>query len=328
MELKTFLQELEKCTTKQDVLNFKAIINSQLQGFFRDMKSLSVEEKKAKGQEINEIKIAFEDAVKHKLDAIRMLEVESTLKNDGVDITLNSFKKSFGSVHPATKVMDELTKIMQKYGFNMAQGPEIETNYYNFDALNVQKNHPARDMHDTFYLNFLDKDGDNFLLRTHTSSVQIRSMKAGKPPFALISAGRTYRCDFDRTHTPMFNQMECLFIDKGVSMSHLMWMIQRLFDEFFAGIDVKVRLRPSYFPFTEPSAEVDINIGGGFLEVMGAGMTHPNVLKECGIDPNEYSGFAFGVGIERLAMLKYGIKDLRDMFNSNAKWNESYGFRI
>ena len=176
-------------------------------------------------------------------------------------------------------------------------------------------------------LGSIHPENENFLLRTHTSSAQIRGMQNGKPPFALISAGRTYRCDFDKTHTPMFNQLECLYIEKDVNMGNLMWILDRLFSEFFKGIDVKIRLRPSFFPFTEPSAEVDINIGNGFLEVMGAGMVHPQVLENCGINSKEFSGFAFGVGIERLAMLKYKISDLRDFFNSNRKWNEIYNLK-
>ena len=323
-----FISRLQNLQTKQDILQCKADFNSFVQGIFKEMKSLTIEEKKAKGEEVNKIKDEFEKAVKERLEFVRRMEVEKILEKEKVDITLKSFSPNHGSIHPVTIVMQDLIKIMEKYGFTFTSGPEIETNYYNFDALNIKKNHPSRDMHDTFYLDFLDKNSENFLLRTHTSCTQIRGMQNGKPPFALISAGRTYRCDFDKTHTPMFNQLECLFVEKNISMSNLLWMIDRLFSEFFEGVKVDIRLRPSYFPFTEPSAEVDINIGNGWLEVMGAGMVHPSVLAECGIDTTEYSGFAFGVGIERLAMLKYNIKDLRDFFNSNKKWNESYGFRI
>jgi phenylalanyl-tRNA synthetase alpha chain len=323
-----FIEAISNAKTKHEALNIKSDFNVFCGLKFKEMKTLSLEEKKIKGDEINKLKSQFEELFSQKLEALRRQEVEETLSKENVDITLSSFKPLKGGLHPVSFVINELVEIMQKYGFSFVKGPEIETNYYNFDALNIPRNHPARDMHDTFYLKFLDPNNENFLLRTHTSCTQIRGMKSGNPPFALISAGRTYRCDFDRTHTPMFNQLECLYIAKDVNMSNLLWMIDRLFKEFFQGIDVKVRLRPSFFPFTEPSAEVDIDIGDGFLEVMGAGMVHPNVLKECGVDTDEYSGFAFGVGIERLAMLKYKMTDLRDFFSSTKKWNEFYGFRI
>jgi phenylalanyl-tRNA synthetase alpha chain len=323
-----FFDLISNAKTKHEALNIKSEFNAFCNSQFKDMKSLPLDEKKAKGEEINKIKSSFEELFSSKIELLRRQEVEEILSKEGIDITLSSFKALNGGIHPISFVINELVEIMQKYGFSFVKGPEIETNYYNFDALNIAKNHPAREMHDTFYLKFLDPNNENFLLRTHTSCTQIRGMKAGKPPFALISAGRTYRCDFDRTHTPMFNQLECLYVAKDVNMSNLLWMIDRLFKEFFTGVDVKVRLRPSFFPFTEPSAEVDINIGNGFLEVMGAGMVHPNVLKECNINPDEYSGFAFGVGIERLAMLKYKMLDLRDFFSSTKKWNEFYGFRI
>jgi phenylalanyl-tRNA synthetase alpha chain len=323
-----FFDLISNAKTRHDALNVKSDFNNFCASQFKEMKSLSIEEKKAKGEEINKLKSSFEDIFTQKIANLRREEVEEILTKEGVDISLSSFLQNPSGIHPVSFVIKELVDIMQKYGFQFVQGPEIETNYYNFDALNIAKNHPAREMHDTFYLNFLDPNNENFLLRTHTSCTQIRGMKAGKPPFALISAGRTYRCDFDRTHTPMFNQLECLYVAKNVNMGNLLWMVEALFNEFFTGIDVKVRLRPSFFPFTEPSAEVDINIGKGFLEVMGAGMVHPNVLKECGIDPEEFSGFAFGVGVERLAMLKYGMNDLRDFFSSHKKWNECYGFKI
>ncbi len=323
-----FFDLISNAKTRHDALNVKSDFNNFCALQFKEMKSLSIEEKKAKGEEINKLKSSFEDIFTQKIANLRREEVEEILTKEGVDISLSSFLQNPSGIHPVSFVIKELVDIMQKYGFQFVQGPEIETNYYNFDALNIAKNHPAREMHDTFYLNFLDPNNENFLLRTHTSCTQIRGMKAGKPPFALISAGRTYRCDFDRTHTPMFNQLECLYVAKNVNMGNLLWMVEALFNEFFTGIDVKVRLRPSFFPFTEPSAEVDINIGKGFLEVMGAGMVHPNVLKECGIDPEEFSGFAFGVGVERLAMLKYGMNDLRDFFSSHKKWNECYGFKI
>lgn len=325
--VKSFEEKLQNVKTKHDVLNIKSDVNSLFQSFFKEMKSLSMEQKKIAGELINKLKTEFETKTSLSLESINRKEIEAILEKEGVDITMPSFNQKSGSLHPISFTTNELITILEKYGFTCVKGPEIETCYYNFDALNIQKNHPARDMHDTFYLNFLDENSENFLLRTHTSTGQIRVMENTKPPISIISTGRTYRNDFDKTHTPMFNQLECLMIGKGVNMGNLMWLINRMFDEFFAGIKVEVRMRPSFFPFTEPSAEIDINIGNGFLEVMGAGMVHPNVLKNCGIDSNIYSGFAFGTGIERLAMLKYGIEDLRDFFHSNYKWSKCYEFR-
>lgn len=327
-KIEILTQELSKTNTKHDILQIKSDFNSFMQSLFVQMKSLAIEEKKSFGETINKVKTEFELKIQNAFDVIRKNEIAKILETEEVDISVPSFISKTGSIHPVSFVLKELTNIMQKYGFSFVSGIEIETSYYNFDALNIQQNHPARDMHDTFYLNFLDEKNENYLLRTHTSSAQIRTMEASKLPLAIISAGRTYRCDFDKTHTPMFNQMECLMIDKNINMGNLIWLINKMFEEFFAGIKVETRLRPSFFPFTEPSVEVDINIGNGFLEVMGAGMVHPNVLKNCNIDSNEFSGFAFGVGLERLAMLKYGIEDLRDFFSVNYKWNKSYAFKV
>jgi phenylalanyl-tRNA synthetase alpha chain len=315
-----FIEAISNAKTKHEALNIKSDFNVFCGLKFKDMKTLSLEEKKIKGEEINKLKSQFEELFSQKLEALRRQEVEEILSKENIDITLSSFKPLKGGLHPVSFVVNELVEIMQKYGFSFVKGPEIETNYYNFDALNIPRNHPARDMHDTFYLKFLDPNNENFLLRTHTSCTQIRGMKSGKPPFALISAGRTYRCDFDRTHTPMFNQLECLYIAKNVNMSNLLWMIDRLFKEFFEGIDVKIRLRPSFFPFTEPSAEVDIDIGGGFLEVMGAGMVHASVLEACKVDPKKYRGFAFGGGLDRFLMIKRGITDVRDVYRPDLRF--------
>lgn len=328
-DAESIINEIKQISAKHDLLNFKAEFSSFIGEQFKKLKPLSVELKKIEGEKINSIKTKLEDAFKDAFENIRKREIEDILLKEDIDITLPSFVLKQGSIHPISFTINELVSIMKRYGFNEIIGPEIETNYYNFDSLNILKDHPAREMHDTFYLNILDENTkENFLLRTHTSNAQIRGTEGKKPPFAFISTGRTYRNDFDRTHTPMFNQIECLYVEKGANMGNLMWMLQTLLAEFFSGIKVEVRFRPSYFPFTEPSVEVDINIGGGFLEVMGAGMVHPNVLKNCNIDSNEYSGFAFGGGVERLAMLKYQISDLRDFFNSNKRWNEVYGFRV
>ena len=233
-----------------------------------------------------------------------------------------------------THVIEEITAIFAEMGFSVAEGPDIESDEMNFDALNIPESHPARQMHDTFYL---QGNGDGkTLLRTHTSPVQIRTMRAGKPPFRVIAPGSTYRCDSDITHTPMFHQVEGFVIDKGIHMGHLKGCVIEFLKAFFELDDVPVRFRPSFFPFTEPSAEIDIGcsrskgelkIGAGadWLEVMGCGMVHPNVLKNCNIDPDEWQGFAFGVGVERLAMLKYGIPDLRTFFDSDVRWLKHYG---
>ena len=320
--------KLASVKNKHELLNLKAEFNNFTQGLFKNMKALNLEQKKAEGEKINTLKTKFEEEFARAMEQLKVAEIEEKLAKQGVDISLHSFHNNFGSLNPISVVMDELVTIMQKYGFTFIKGPEIETNYFNFDALNISKNHPAREMHDTFYLNCLDENSENFLLRTHTSNTQIRGMSGKQPPFAFVYMGRTYRCDSDRTHSPMFNQFECLYVDEGVNMGNLIWMLERMLGEFYKGIDVKIRLRPSFFPFTEPSVEIDVNLGKGFLEVLGGGMVHPTLLERCGIDSKKYSGFAFGAGVERLAMLKYGIEDLRDFFNSKRKWNESYGFRV
>jgi len=238
-----------------------------------------------------------------------------------------------GKIHPVSQVIDEVTSIFSEIGFSVEEGPDVENEYYNFSALNTPENHPARDMHDTFYL---DRSKD-LLLRTHTSPVQIRTMLKGKPPFKIIAPGRTYRCDSDQTHSPMFHQLEGLHIDKNINMGHLKGCLYYFVKKFFEVEKVKIRFRPSHFPFTEPSAEVDIGykiqdgkikIGEGdkWLEILGCGMVHPNVLKNVKVNPKQYQGYAFGVGIDRLAMLKYGINDLRAFFESDIRWLEFYGF--
>ena len=244
-----------------------------------------------------------------------------------------------GSIHPVSQVMDELAEIFADLGFAVATGPEIEDDWHNFTALNIPETHPARAMHDTFY--FPDDkavDGKKMLLRTHTSPVQIRTMMSQKPPIRIIAPGRVYRSDSDATHTPMFHQIEGLVIDRGIHMGHLKWTLETFLKAFFEREDIVLRLRPSYFPFTEPSAEVDVGytrekgrrvIGGseGWMEVLGCGMVHPRVIANCGLDPAEWQGFAFGTGVDRLAMLKYGMDDLRAFFDGDLRWLRHYGFR-
>jgi phenylalanyl-tRNA synthetase alpha chain len=256
-----------------------------------------------------------------------------------LDVTLPVREAPFeiGRVHPITQTTDELTAIFADMGFSIAEGPDIETDDYNFTTLNIPENHPARDMHDTFFFN-PKPDGTRLLLRTHTSPVQVRTMLSQKPPIRIITPGRTYRCDSDQTHTPMFHQVEGLVIDKGSHLGHLKWILEEFFKAFFEVDRVGMRFRPSYFPFTEPSLEVDIQCrrdkgeirfgeGNDWLEVLGCGMVHPNVLRNCGLDPDEYQGFAWGMGIERIAALKYGMPDLRAFFDADVRWLSHYGFR-
>jgi phenylalanyl-tRNA synthetase alpha chain len=256
-----------------------------------------------------------------------------------IDVTLpvREAPAEIGRVHPITQVTDELTAIFADMGFAIAEGPDIETNDYNFTKLNFPEDHPARDMHDTFFFN-PKPDGTRLLLRTHTSPVQVRTMLSQKPPIRVIIPGRTYRRDSDQTHTPMFHQVEGLVIDKGSHLGHLKWILEEFFKAFFEVDRVGMRFRPSFFPFTEPSLEVDLQYrrdkdevrfgeGDQWMEILGCGMVHPNVLKNCGLDPDEYQGFAWGMGIDRLAMLKYGMPDLRAFFEADVRWLSHYGFR-
>jgi phenylalanyl-tRNA synthetase alpha chain len=293
----------------------------------------SPEERKTLGAALNQIKKEIEDAIDTRKNALFTAELSARLSLEKIDVTLPAQTIPAGRIHPVTQVIEEITAIFAELGFTVCEGPDIEDDAHNFDALNIPENHPARQMHDTFYL----KGASNMLLRTHTSPVQIRAMKNNKPPLRCIAAGNTYRCDSDITHTPMFHQVEGFVIDKDINMGHLKGCIIEFLKAFFEIDDVPVRFRPSFFPFTEPSAEVDIGcsrtreeikIGAGddWLEILGCGMVHPNVLKNCNIDPNEWQGFAFGMGVERLAMLKYGIPDLRTFFDSDVRWLKHYGF--
>ncbi|WP_341534187.1 phenylalanine--tRNA ligase subunit alpha [Sphingosinicella soli] len=265
-------------------------------------------------------------------------EINAQLMDDTVDVTLPVDPARLGTVHPVSQVMDELAEIFADLGFAVATGPEIEDDWHNFTALNIPESHPARAMHDTFYFpEALAKEGRRFLLRTHTSPVQIRTMMSEQPPIRIIAPGRVYRSDSDATHTPMFHQLEGLVIDRNIHMGHLKWTLETFIKAFFEVDDVTLRFRPSYFPFTEPSAEVDVGcsweggtlkIGGeaSWLEILGSGMVHPRVIAACGLDPAEWQGFAFGAGIDRLAMLKYGMTDLRAFFDGDVRWLKHYGF--
>lgn len=298
---------------------------------------MSPEERKAQGARFNVVKDEVAAAIAGRKAQLEASALNDRLSRERVDVTLPSRPERTGKIHPISQVMDEIITVFAQMGFAVAEGPDIEDDFHNFTALNIPQEHPARQMHDTFYFGERD-DGTRHLLRTHTSPVQIRTMLNEKPPIRIIAPGRTYRCDSDMTHTPMFHQVEGLVIDTATHMGHLKGCLTEFLSSYFQVADVPVRFRPSFFPFTEPSAEVDIGCsrqggelkigaGAGWLEILGCGMVHPNVLKACGIDPDVYQGFAFGLGVERVAMLKYGIPDLRTFFDADLRWLEHYGFQ-
>ena len=303
----------------------------------RELGKMTPDEKKEFGPKLNQLKNTLNDAVLSRKDALEKEALNQKLSEERVDITLSKAIAERGSIHPITQVIDEATEIFTEMGFSVAEGPEIEEDFHNFSALNIPESHPARQMHDTFYFPE-DEEGNRKVLRTHTSPVQIRTMMGGEPPYRIIAPGRTYRNDSDATHTPMFHQVEALVIDKDIHMGHLKWCIEEFCRKFFEIGDVKIRFRPSYFPFTEPSAEVDIGctfkngevlIGEGddWLEIMGCGMVNERVLENVNLDPTEYQGFAFGMGLDRISMLKWGIPDLRDFFAADLRWLKHYGFQ-
>jgi phenylalanyl-tRNA synthetase alpha chain len=313
--------------------------NGTVTALLKTLGSLPPEERKTQGPLINGMKDRVNAALAARRDALKNVALEARLNTESVDVTLpvREAPAEIGRVHPITQVTDELTAIFADMGFAVAEGPDIETNDYNFTKLNFPEDHPARDMHDTFF--FQPKpDGTQLLLRTHTSPVQVRTMLSQKPPIRIIVPGRTYRRDSDQTHTPMFHQVEGLVIDKGSHLGHLKWIFEEFFKAFFEVDRVGMRFRPSFFPFTEPSLEVDLQYrrdkgevrfgeGDDWMEILGCGMVHPNVLKNCGLDPDEVQGFAWGMGIDRLAMLKYGMPDLRAFFEADVRWQSHYGFR-
>ena len=278
----------------------------------RELGKMTPDEKKEFGPKLNQLKNTLNDAVLSRKDALEKEALNQKLSEERVDITLSKAIAERGSIHPITQVIDEATEIFTEMGFSVAEGPEIEEDFHNFSALNIPESHPARQMHDTFYV-----ESKSNLLRTHTSPVQIRGMLEKKPPLAFISGGKVYRKDDDATHLPMFHQVEGIYVDEGVSFSNLKDLIFRIIHSLF-GDDVQLRFRPSYFPFTEPSAEVDIlSKDGKWLEILGCGIVNPIVLENCKIDSTKFSGFAFGLGVERIAMLKYGVNDIREFYKSN-----------
>jgi phenylalanyl-tRNA synthetase alpha chain len=313
--------------------------SGEVTALLKTLGSMTPDERKTQGPAINGLKDRVTAAITAAKSALGAAALDARLATETVDVTLpvREAPAESGRVHPITQVTDELTAIFADMGFAVAEGPDIETDDYNFTKLNFPEGHPARDMHDTFYFN-PKPDGSRLLLRTHTSPVQVRTMLSQKPPIRVIIPGRTYRSDSDQTHTPMFHQVEGLVIDKSAHLGHLKWILQEFMKAFFEVDNVSMRFRPHYFPFTEPSLEVDIQCrrgkdevrfgeGDDWMEILGCGMVHPNVLRNCGLDPNEYQGFAWGMGIDRIAMLKYGMPDLRPFFEADVRWLAHYGFR-
>ena len=304
----------------------------------KSLGAMDAETRAAEAPKIHAERELVTSALAERKAALETAELERRLATERIDLSLPAAEGVSGTVHPVSQVMDELAEIFADLGFSVAEGPEIESQWYNFTALNMPENHPARAMQDTFYLKPRTPDEEPRVLRTHTSPVQIRAMESVGAPLYVIAPGRVYRSDSDATHTPMFHQVEGLVIDRAITLGHLKWTLETFLRAFFERDDVVLRMRPSYFPFTEPSAEVDVGwsmekgrrvVGGcdGWMEVLGSGMVHPRVIANCGLDPDEWQGFAFGCGIDRLAMLKYGMDDLRAFFDGDIRWLKHYGFR-
>ncbi len=328
-KLKSKLNLSEVNQIKSDLFGKNGLISSQ----FKKIGTIAETERKKFASELNVIKDELQDLINLKIKEIENEEIREKLQKEKIDITLPERPFVRGKIHPVSQTIDEISSIFSEIGFSVEEGPDVESEYNNFTALNTPEDHPARDMHDTFYLD----EKKERLLRTHTSPVQIRTMLKDKPPFKIIAPGRTYRSDSDQTHAPMFHQVEGLHIDKDINMGHLKGCLNYFIKEFFELDKIKMRFRPSHFPFTEPSAEVDIGyemkdgkivIGEGdqWLEILGCGMVHPNVLRNVKVDPIKFQGYAFGIGIDRLAMLKYGINDLRAFFDCDYRWLNHFGF--
>ncbi|MBB4104656.1 phenylalanine--tRNA ligase subunit alpha [Allorhizobium borbori] len=301
--------------------------------------AMTPEERQTRGAAINALKAEVTDAIAARKAELKDAAIAARLKAETLDVSLpvRSSPAERGRIHPISQIVDEITAIFADMGFSIAEGPDIETDYYNFTALNFPEGHPAREMHDTFFFN-PDEKGERKVLRTHTSPVQVRTMEAQKPPIRIVIPGKTYRQDSDATHSPMFHQVEGLVIDRKAHVGNLRWVLEEFCKAFFEVPSVTMRFRPSFFPFTEPSFEVDIQCdrsggqvkfgeGNDWMEILGCGMVHPNVLKAGGLDPDEFQGFAWGMGLDRIAMLKYGMPDLRDFFNADVRWMNHYGFR-
>tara|TARA_B100000902_G_scaffold22393_1_gene27045 strand:+ start:1126 stop:2193 length:1068 start_codon:yes stop_codon:yes gene_type:complete len=331
-----FLSKLSRKLSLSEINQIKSELfgkNGLISSQFKKIGTIEVSERKKFASDLNLIKDELQNLINSKINEIENTEINQKLDKEKIDITLPERPFIRGKIHPVSQTIDEISSIFSEIGFNVEEGPDVENEYNNFTALNTPDNHPARDMHDTFYLD----EKKQKLLRTHTSPVQIRTMLKGKPPFKIIAPGRTYRSDSDQTHAPMFHQVEGLHIDMNINMGHLKGCLNYFIKEFFEVDKIKMRFRPSHFPFTEPSAEVDIGyqikdgkieIGEGdkWLEILGCGMVHPNVLKNVKVDPEKFQGYAFGIGIDRLAMLKYGINDLRSFFDCDYRWLNHFGF--
>lgn len=331
-------KKIENCKTLQELevirleyLGKKGLLPSEM----KLLGNLSIEQKKIKGQELNKLKTFIEVSINDHKILIENAELEQKLKNESIDVTLPHTEEVTGKIHPISQTIFSITEIFGNLNYSVEAGPDIESDFNNFSALNIPPHHPAREMQDTFYVN--NSNGEDNVLRTHTSPVQVRTMLKSKPPIKIIVPGRTYRSDSDSTHTPMFHQVEGLVVNEDATMADLKSTLILFLKEFFEIDNLKYRFRPSYFPFTEPSAEMDVaytkknnvlKIGEGddWLEILGCGMVNPKVLENCNIDSSVYQGFAFGMGIERLSMLKYGITDMRGLFDLNLKWLDHYGF--
>lgn len=325
MDLETILNQAKaEIENAQDVATLETVRvdymgkKGKLTDLLKGLGKLSNEERPLAGQKINIAKQEIQGLLSTKIEVLKLAEMNAKLAAESVDVTLPSNAQDIGNLHPVSRTIARIEQFFGELGFATKTGPEIEDGFHNFDALNIPKNHPARADHDTFYFN------PDMMLRTQTSGVQIRTMEAEKPPLRIISPGRVYRNDYDQTHTPMFHQVEGLMVDKNVSFTELKGILHDFLQHFFEQ-DLQVRFRPSYFPFTEPSAEVDVmGENGKWLEVLGCGMVHPNVLRSVGIDPEEYTGFAFGMGVERLTMLRYGVNDLRAFFENDLRFLKQF----
>ena len=331
-------KKIENCKTLQELevirleyLGKKGLLPSEM----KLLGNLPIDQKKIKGQELNKLKTFIEVSINDHKILIENAELEKKLKNESIDVTLPHTEEVTGKIHPISQTIFSITEIFGNLNYSVEAGPDIESDFNNFSALNIPPHHPAREMQDTFYVN--NSNGEDNVLRTHTSPVQVRTMLKSKPPIKIIVPGRTYRSDSDSTHTPMFHQVEGLVVNEDATMADLKSTLILFLKEFFEIDNLKYRFRPSYFPFTEPSAEMDVaytkknnvlKIGEGdvWLEILGCGMVNPKVLENCNIDSSIYQGFAFGMGIERLSMLKYGITDMRGLFDLNLKWLDHYGF--
>ena len=340
--LEAAIKDLQSASTQQELYEVKVSYlgkKGKITELLKSLKDLSLEEKKSVGAELNSARESVETLYQERIIKIKGEEINQKLINESIDITFPPPSSNIAKVHPISQTFNEVISIFGSMGYEVAEGPDIETDFYNFSALNIPEDHPAREMQDTFYINSFDEKNNPYVLRTHTSPVQIRTMLNTKPPIKIIAPGRTYRCDSDTTHSPMFHQVEGLFINETATMADLKGTLIEFCKQFFNVQELRVRFRPSYFPFTEPSAEMDIayeivndriSIGSGskWLEILGCGMVNPIVLENCKIDSNKYQGFAFGMGLDRITMLKHGLTDIRSFFNGNLNWISKNGFGL